>query len=97
MLHQVGLAHDGPHHGELLRCVVHPLLEGDGDAALGRHAQPDEIAGAVVYLLSDAASFTTGETIVVDDVEFRVLEADERRIQRLRVTLLDPSPAEDAR
>ncbi len=38
-----------------------------------------------------------GETIVVDDVEFRVLEADERRIQRLRVTLLDPSPAEDAR
>ncbi len=35
-------------------------------AALGRHAQPDEIAGAVVYLLSDAASFTTGETIVVD-------------------------------
>lgn len=35
-------------------------------AALGRHAEPDEIAGAVVYLLSDAASFTTGETIVVD-------------------------------
>ena len=32
----------------------------------------------------------------LDDVEFRVLEADERRIQRLRVTLLDPSPAEDA-
>ncbi|HSG79697.1 MAG TPA: glucose 1-dehydrogenase [Acidimicrobiia bacterium] len=37
-----------------------------GRAALGRHAAPDEIAGAVVYLLSDAASFTTGETIVVD-------------------------------
>jgi NAD(P)-dependent dehydrogenase (short-subunit alcohol dehydrogenase family) len=33
---------------------------------LGRHAQPVEIAGAAVYLLSDAASFTTGAVIVVD-------------------------------
>ena len=33
---------------------------------LGRHAQPTEIAGAAVYLLSDAASFTTGSVIVVD-------------------------------
>jgi NAD(P)-dependent dehydrogenase (short-subunit alcohol dehydrogenase family) len=33
---------------------------------LGRHAQPDEIAGAAVYLLSDAASFVTGHTMVVD-------------------------------
>jgi NAD(P)-dependent dehydrogenase (short-subunit alcohol dehydrogenase family) len=31
-----------------------------------RHAQPDEMAGAVLYLVSDAASFTTGATIVCD-------------------------------
>jgi NAD(P)-dependent dehydrogenase (short-subunit alcohol dehydrogenase family) len=33
---------------------------------LARHAQPVEIAGAAVYLLSDAASFTSGTTLVVD-------------------------------
>jgi NAD(P)-dependent dehydrogenase (short-subunit alcohol dehydrogenase family) len=33
---------------------------------LARHAQPTEIAGAAVYLLSDAASFTTGTVLVVD-------------------------------
>ena len=33
---------------------------------LARHAQPAEIAGAAVYLLSDAASFTTGTVLVVD-------------------------------
>jgi NAD(P)-dependent dehydrogenase (short-subunit alcohol dehydrogenase family) len=33
---------------------------------LARHAQPAEIAGAAIYLLSDAASFTTGSVMVVD-------------------------------
>ncbi|MEA2101504.1 MAG: SDR family oxidoreductase [Thermodesulfobacteriota bacterium] len=33
---------------------------------MGRHAQPDEIAGAVLYLVSDAASFTTGACMAVD-------------------------------
>ncbi|MEP6860281.1 MAG: glucose 1-dehydrogenase [Deltaproteobacteria bacterium] len=33
---------------------------------LGRHAQPAELAGAAMYLLSDAASFTTGTVLVVD-------------------------------
>ncbi len=33
---------------------------------LGRHAQPGEMAGAVLYLVSDAASYTTGTCIVCD-------------------------------
>jgi len=33
---------------------------------LGRHAEPREMAGTVLYLVSDAASYTTGECIVVD-------------------------------
>lgn len=37
-----------------------------GRTALGRHGQPDEIAGAAVFLLSDAASYITGETVVID-------------------------------
>jgi NAD(P)-dependent dehydrogenase (short-subunit alcohol dehydrogenase family) len=37
-----------------------------GQTALKRHAQPEEIAGAAVFLASDAASFVTGSTLVVD-------------------------------
>ncbi len=31
-----------------------------------RHAEPEEMAGTVLYLVSDASSYTTGEIIVVD-------------------------------
>ncbi len=35
-------------------------------AALGRHAQPEEIAPLAVFLASDESSFVTGQTYVID-------------------------------
>jgi NAD(P)-dependent dehydrogenase (short-subunit alcohol dehydrogenase family) len=50
-----------------------PLIEGTPRGAwlkqhtpLGRFGQPDELVGAAVYLISPSASYTSGETIVVD-------------------------------
>ncbi|MBN2283910.1 MAG: SDR family oxidoreductase [Deltaproteobacteria bacterium] len=37
-----------------------------GKIPIGRHAKPMEMAGAVLYLVSDAGSFTTGITIICD-------------------------------
>jgi NAD(P)-dependent dehydrogenase (short-subunit alcohol dehydrogenase family) len=39
---------------------------GRGNAALGRLAEPAEIADAVAFLVSDAARFVTGHALVVD-------------------------------
>ena len=33
---------------------------------LGRHAEPEEIAQAVVFLASDESRFMTGHTLTVD-------------------------------
>jgi NAD(P)-dependent dehydrogenase (short-subunit alcohol dehydrogenase family) len=48
--------------------VANPMLRDHvvGRTPLARHAQPAEIAGAAVYLLSDASSFTTGSVVVAD-------------------------------
>lgn len=36
------------------------------DAPLGRWGQPEEVAGAIAFLVSDLAGYITGQTIVVD-------------------------------
>jgi len=38
----------------------------EADTPLGRMADPEDVAGAVVYLLSDAAAYVTGHNVVVD-------------------------------
>jgi NAD(P)-dependent dehydrogenase (short-subunit alcohol dehydrogenase family) len=38
----------------------------DGMIPLGRHAGPEEIARAMVFLASDDSSFVTGTTLAVD-------------------------------
>jgi len=48
------------HEDARTRAMVEKMLP------LGRIAQPGEMAGAVVYLVSDAASYTTGSCITVD-------------------------------
>jgi NAD(P)-dependent dehydrogenase (short-subunit alcohol dehydrogenase family) len=48
--------------------VANPMLREHvvNRTPLARHAQPNEIAGIAIYLLSDAASFTTGAVFTVD-------------------------------
>jgi NAD(P)-dependent dehydrogenase (short-subunit alcohol dehydrogenase family) len=47
--------------------------------AMGRRGRPEEIAGAILFLLSDLASYITGQTLLVDgglDLKWSHLGAD---------------------
>ena len=47
--------------------------------AMGRRGRPEEIAGAIVFLLSDLSSYITGQTLLVDgglDLKWTHLGAD---------------------
>ncbi|MGE0031745.1 MAG: SDR family oxidoreductase [Steroidobacteraceae bacterium] len=48
------------HQDEKLRAAIERLVP------MGRIAQPEEMAGAVLYLVSDAASYTTGSCLTAD-------------------------------
>ncbi len=54
----------------------------------------ETVAGLVIARLNHIP--VVDETVTIDGVEFRVLQADERRIRRLRATALSPEPAEGA-
>jgi NAD(P)-dependent dehydrogenase (short-subunit alcohol dehydrogenase family) len=77
-----GLAREWGRHGIRVNALVPGIVETRFAAAihqdpkhraalerlvpLGRIAQPEEMAGAVTYLVSDAASYTTGSCITAD-------------------------------
>jgi 3-oxoacyl-[acyl-carrier protein] reductase len=47
--------------------------------AMGRRGRPEEIAGAILFLLSDLAGYITGQTLLVDgglDLKWTHLDAD---------------------
>ena len=64
------------------------------DTALAEDGDWETVAGMVLSHTNRIPAI--GEVVIVDGVEFRVLQADERRINSLRATLLAPQPAEGA-
>jgi len=58
------------------------LSEYEEDIALGRWAEPQEMAGAALFLASDAASYITGQTLSVDGGMYASVKAQLAKIQK---------------
>ena len=67
VLHFLFLDHlPGDRTSNQLLSEVGPIFQEAADRPLGRVGEPDDIARAALYLASDASSFVTGTTLVVD-------------------------------
>ena len=72
-LAQYGIRVNGIAPGVFPTDLNRPLIEGTprGDwlkkhTPMGRFGDANELVGAAIYLISDSASYTSGETIIVD-------------------------------
>ena len=75
--------------------ILTPSMEGSTTAAdrsriaelipLGRLGEPEDVASAVIFLASDAASFVTGQTLVIDG----------GNLFRSRLEFADTAPSDD--
>jgi NAD(P)-dependent dehydrogenase (short-subunit alcohol dehydrogenase family) len=69
----IGIRVNGIAPGVIPTDLNRPLIEGTprgaslrGHTTIGRFGDADELVGAAIYLASPSASYTTGETIIVD-------------------------------
>ena len=93
---QYGIRVNGIAPGVFPTDLNRPLIEGTPRGAwlknhtpLGRFGDADELVGAAIYLISPAASYTTGETIVVDDkIRITVVEV---RGDKVRLGIVAPA------
>lgn len=60
---RVNVVAPGPTDTAMLRRTPAASLGAAGNIPLGRSAQPEELAEVICFLLSDASSFITGETV----------------------------------
>jgi NAD(P)-dependent dehydrogenase (short-subunit alcohol dehydrogenase family) len=63
---QVNAVTPGPYPAEQVQKDEHFIKQLSEKTCLGRIGQPNDVAGAFVFLASDAANYVTGQNIIVD-------------------------------